>query len=40
MDENERKAREYLASAAKHPKGGFFRSLFSGCVKCIGVCSC
>ncbi|KAL5961665.1 Beta-soluble NSF attachment protein [Taenia solium] len=30
MDENERRAREYLASAAKHPKGGFFRSLFSG----------
>ncbi|VDL18722.1 unnamed protein product [Hymenolepis diminuta] len=30
MDENERKAREYLAAAAKQPKGGFFHSLFSG----------
>ncbi|VDD80351.1 unnamed protein product [Mesocestoides corti] len=30
MDENEKKAREYLASAAKQPRGGFLRSLFSG----------
>ncbi|VDN99179.1 unnamed protein product [Rodentolepis nana] len=37
MDENEKKAREYLADAAKQPKGGFFHSLFSGLSFLLGL---